>query len=183
MRALLGLAAATVAIGAAAAHGEKDKELDVEAIEIQRYDIHLAAYPKETYSQTYGGSIEVACTLAVRNGGEEEIEEVPLCLHRLLEVQAAHTGAGEAITFRQEFGTHPHFGARYQAKRVTLVLPQPLEGGEELEVALQYGGPVCAYTEALAYVWDHVSPEFTLLRTEVGWFPIVSPAPSSPAGR
>ncbi|MFC1525579.1 M1 family metallopeptidase [Candidatus Latescibacterota bacterium] len=169
MRTALWFAVLATAIGGAVSHAETG----VESIEISRYDIRVDVHPVKSYSETYGGWIDVACTLVVRNAGDEALRQLPLCLHRLLELKTAHTGAGEPVPFRQEIRPHPGFGPRYQANLATLDLPLPVGAGEESVVSLSYGGPVCGYTEALAYVWDHVSPDYTLLRTEAAWYPAV----------
>ncbi len=148
-----------------------------DAVEIQRYDVDLTIRPVDLpFFQLYGGDIDVTCAMTVKNTGDAPCREIPLILYRLLEVRDVSEQTGNSVPFRQAIQKHPSadYGARHQVNVVTLQLQKPLGPGEERKLTVQYGGPVCGRPESLAYVWDHVGWDYTLLRSEVNWYPTIA---------
>jgi hypothetical protein len=137
------------------------------------YEVKLIIQPERVPSvfKLYGGTIAVDCTLTLENHTDRAISTIPLLLYRLLHVDQIDDGAGQALPFTQDVVALEE-EPRWQVNAITVSLPAPLAAGASTRVRLGYHGPVCGYSEVMAYVQDHISERYTLLRWETLWFPL-----------
>lgn len=136
---------------------------------ITAYDAHVEVLPcpVHPWQELFGGDIRADISMEFDAAGREEPAE--FALYRLLVVESAQTDQGGPLAFQQSVIADPH-NPRRQANRVR-VTPPP--GGFGKSLRLRYRGPVCGYAEASAYVRDHISSEYTLLRLDCLWYPIL----------
>ncbi|MBN1582445.1 MAG: hypothetical protein JXA89_17185 [Anaerolineae bacterium] len=138
------------------------------------YDVTLIIQPERVPAvfKLYGGTIAVDCTLTIENHTAHALSAIPFLLYRLLHVDRVEDTVGQALPFTQDVVVLEQ-EPRWQVNAITVSLPTPLAAGASTRVRLQYHGPVCGYSEVMAYVQDHVSERYTLLRWETLWFPLV----------
>ncbi len=138
------------------------------------YDIAVTIEPEEVHPAhtLYGGTIDVDCTVTLENSTKEPIDSVPFMLYRLLEAEKVTDASGRPLAFRQTIVALEK-EPRQQVNCVVATLATPLPAGGTAVLRIEYNGPICGYPEVFPYVRDHVSREFTLLRTDVLWFPVV----------
>jgi hypothetical protein len=151
---------------------EAAKSMDVPRC--TRYDVALTIRPERVSSvfKLYGGSIAVDCTATIENHAAQALNAVPFLLYRLLCVDRVEDGIGQALPFTQ-WVVALEEKPRWQVNAVAVSLPAPLAPGDSCRVRLCYHGPICGYSEVMAYVQDHVSERYTLLRWEALWYPLV----------
>ena len=139
------------------------------------YDIRLSIKPEPMHPlhKFYGGTIEVDCTATIENQSSGPITTVPFLLYRLLSVEQVGDATGARLAFTQEVVALQD-SPRQQANVIQVFLEHPLPTGQSTQVRLIYSGPVCGYPEVWPYVQDHISEQYTLLRRDVLWFPVVS---------
>jgi hypothetical protein len=138
------------------------------------YEVKLIVQPVRVPAvyKLYGGTIAVDCTITLENHTAQAIKTIPFVLYRLLHVDQVDDTAGRALPFTQDvvvLDVAPH----WQVNAMTVSLSAPLAAGASTGIRLRYHGPVCGYSEVMAYVQDHVSERYTLLRWETLWFPLV----------
>jgi len=168
---------------------DKSKRGEQPTVTIPRcthYDLSLTIHPEPVHplQKLYGGTIQVQCVLTLENRTDAEMESVPFLLYRLLQVERISDDSGNALPFTQTIVSLKD-RPRQQVNFVVVSLPSPLGPGDAARLTVRYAGPVCGYPEVMPYVRDHVSPDFTLLRMEVIWFPVIGypldGCPPSPA--
>jgi aminopeptidase N len=115
-------------------------------------------------------SLEAECVLAVKNPGDEPLRIVPLNLYRLITVSSVTDSSGKQLDFGQRTLIYDDW-KEFQVNHVRVALDPALAPGETEAIRILYGGPFLGYSEAMRYVKDHVSREFTLLRTDSMVFP------------
>jgi hypothetical protein len=121
-------------------------------------------------------------TLTLRNTADTPITRVPLLLHRLMRVNAVRTEDGRELTHRQQIMSYEDWET-FQANVIQVDLARPLPAGESTQVAVDFGGHLVGYTETgMLYVRDHISRDFTILRSDALAFPVVG-VPSVQANR
>ena len=138
------------------------------------YDVKLIIQPERVPAvyKLYGGTIAVDCTLTLENHTDHAVDAIPLLLYRLLHIDQVGDAAGQALPFTHAIVVLEE-EPRWQINVITVSLSTPLAVGASTRVRLAYHGPVCGYSEVMAYVQDHVSERYTLLRWETLWFPLV----------
>ncbi len=120
----------------------------------------------------YGGTIEVEGVLTIENRTGHQVTHLPFYLYRLLHVDAVESAEGQALAFTQQvvpLSDRP----LQQVNAFVVSLPAPLAEGASCTIRVKYQGAICGYPEVMPYVQDHVSSEYTLLRTDSLWFPIL----------
>lgn len=146
------------------------------------YDVTLIIQPERVPAvlKLYGGTIAVDCMVTLENHTTQTLSAIPFLLYRLLQVDQVEDEAGQALPFTQDvvvLADEP----RWQVNAITVSLLEPLATGASTRIRIQYHGPVCGYSEVMAYVQDHVGERYTLLRWETLWYPLVGhPAEASP---
>ncbi len=116
------------------------------------------------------GSLSAVCRLTIRNDEKEPLAIVPLNLYRLFSILSVTDGKGNSLEFDQAvmpFEDWPEL----QVSHVRVKLAPPLPPGGVTELQLAYEGPLRGYTEAMAYVKDHIGMDLTLLRSDCLAFP------------
>jgi hypothetical protein len=144
-------------------------EVSSSKVAVTSYDAHVQILPCATHSwqELYGGEIRVTMSVALNIHGSAKPLE--FALYRLLDVASVQGETGRSLCFEQSVTTDP-FNPRRQINRVRIIPPA---GGFGPSVRLRYRGPVCGYAEVWPYVRDHVSLEYTLLRLECLWYPVL----------
>ena len=137
--------------------------------EVEHYDVELDLLPVAPGRATrlFGGEIRVVAKLALRNRGSLPIDRLCLDLYRLLQVDDVEAH-GTPCEWTQDVES---LSQRHQVNVLRIHLPESAEPGQAVSVQVSYSGPICGAPEVYAYVWDHVAPEFSLLRWELKWFP------------
>lgn len=114
--------------------------------------------------------------VTIRNLGGAALEEVPFVLYRLFRVEAAEYD-GKPAVFIQEVvidGENPAL----QVNRVRVRLQPAIPVAGTRKVRLTYSGQLHGYREVRRYVQDTIGPEYSLLRTDTFFYPVVT----QPAG-
>ena len=110
------------------------------------------------------------CELTVRNPSDSPMKIIPLILYRLMDVAAVSDEAGSPLNFAQRVLKYDDW-EQLQVNHIRIALDPPLPSGETKTVRISYGGHLLGCTEAMRYVKDTVSKEFTLLRTDSNVYP------------
>lgn len=141
-----------------------------------RYLLDLALEPAARRLESagvYGGNLTVDLDLTVENVGSAPTTSLDILLHRLLRVEAVKEDLVGDLGYRQRVRTlegHP----AVQVNAIQVELPEVLQPGQEITVHLSYSGGMCGYPE-LDRTWDdRVSWEYTLLRAEALWYPLLA---------
>lgn len=115
-------------------------------------------------------AIRGSATLHFRNISSAPATTVPLLLGRLMHVSAITTGVDTIPTVARVV-VFADDSAR-QVNAIEAQLPSPVAAGDSVVLRVSYGGILVGYTETGSrYIRDHVSPEFTILRTDAYAFP------------
>lgn len=118
-------------------------------------------------------TLRASATITVANVGDAPLTELPLLLHRLLEVEAVSTG-GRALSFTTRL-TGLTGQESLQILQVTVPLADPLAPGGELTLTIRYRGQLVGYPESgMLYVRETLDPDFTILRSETFCYPQVA---------
>lgn len=141
-------------------------------VAVERFEIELKLKPiaSNPHQKLYGGEIEVDAVVHLVNDGTSPVEQVDLNLYRLLCVSEVRDSSGGPLRWRQTVKT---IDDRCQVNLLQVELGHPVPAGDSTSIRVSYAGPVCGYPEYLPYVWDHVGEDFTLLRSDVKWYPTV----------
>ncbi len=118
------------------------------------------------------GLISGDCALTIKNAGDQPVPVVPLNLYRLMEVSSVTDDKGTALEFSQNVRIFEDW-REFQVNHIRILLDPPLPPGKESTLRILYGGPLLGYAEAMRYVKDHVSPEFTIIRTDSRVYPAI----------
>jgi len=132
---------------------------------VEDYRIHANLDPKDR-----SGSFEAE--LRVKNPGNAPVGEIPLLLYRLFVVDTAQY-QGRPAAFQQGVITDKD-EKNLQVNLVRVALSPPLPAGGSGVVRLTYSGQLHGYTEVWAYVHDTIAPEYSLLRLDSFFYPLLS---------
>jgi aminopeptidase N len=117
------------------------------------------------------GTLSGTASLTVENAGASGVTVIPLQIGRLMTARSVRDGEGRALDFSQDVIAYEDWSTR-QVNQLHVRLPERLEPGERLTVAIRYSGPLVGATETgMLYVRDHVDRDFTILRSEAFAFP------------
>ncbi len=108
--------------------------------------------------------------ITVRNGGATPASVVPLLLYRLMDVDSARVGGAPAAIAQRvvRFTDFPQL----QVLAATVTPATPIPPGASADVEVHYHGYLLGYAETgMAYVRDHIDPDFTILRDDAFAFP------------
>ena len=112
----------------------------------------------------------VECSLTVMNPGDRPISEVPLLLYRLLDVKSIVDSEGKAISFTQDIVKFSDL-EMWQVNHIRIKLTPSLKPSDKRSFVIRYEGHLMGYTEVMGYVKDHISEDYTVLRTDCYAFP------------
>jgi hypothetical protein len=138
------------------------------------YKIAISIKPEEVppWQKLYGGTIDVDCKVAVYNATPEVADRVSFLLYRLLQVEGIFDETERELPFEEKvIGLKQR--PRQQVRMIQASLLSPIAPGETTEIHIKYHGAICGYPEIFPYVQDHVSSQYTLLRTDVFWHPVI----------
>jgi len=110
------------------------------------------------------------CELTVQNPSGSPMRIIPLILYRLMDVTAVSDETGNPLNFSQRVLKYDDW-EQLQVNHIRIALDPPLPPGDRKTVRISYGGHLLGCTEAMRYVKDTVSKEFTLLRTDSNVYP------------
>lgn len=142
-------------------------------MKIIHYDlnVHLRydQSPHARYFDNYGGHLQIEGSLTLLNTSRSKKGKVEFLLYRLFNLISVEMYCGKSLSFT----CIPIVieGERWQVLRVTVMLDEAIDPQAQQELKIQYGGPLCGYSEVMPYVKDHINKEFTLLRWETFWYP------------
>lgn len=119
----------------------------------------------------HDGTIDGIARLTLENPGPRPVGDVPLQVHRLMEVEAAHSADGRPLTIEQDVVRYVD-SPRRQVTQAVVRLPAPLGPGETTQIAVRWSGFLWGYTETGSrYIRDRVDSAFTILRNDALAFP------------
>jgi len=110
------------------------------------------------------------CKLTVRNPSDTPMDILPLILYRLMDVDSVTDEEGNPLEFSQRVLKYEDW-EQLQVNHIRITLDPSLLPGETKTVRLSYGGHLLGCTEAMRYVKDNVSKEYTMLRTDSNVYP------------
>lgn len=110
--------------------------------------------------------------LTVRNTSTAALEDVSFVLYRLFRVAAAEY-EGQPASFDQEVVIDGDSSA-LQVNRVRVRLQPAIPAAGVRRVRLTYTGQLHGYREVWRYVQDTIGPEYSLLRTDTFFYPVVT---------
>ena len=132
---------------------------------VEHYRIKVDLDPKD-----HSGSFEAE--MRIKNSGNAPVRELPLLLYRLFVVDTVRY-QGRPAAFQQRIVTDQD-EKNLQVNLVRVKLSPPLPAGGSGVVRLTYRGELHGYTETWAYVHDTIAPEYSLLRLDTFFYPVVS---------
>ncbi len=110
--------------------------------------------------------------IMLENPSSEPVRQVSLLLYRLLSVGAVRNERGGDLPFTQTVVAFEDFG-QLQINQILVTLPAPLPPGQRTVLGIDYAGYLLGYAETgMAYVKDHIDPDFTILRDDAFAFPL-----------
>jgi len=133
---------------------------------------YVTHYRIEADLDTKNHAGEFVAELRLQNFGSAPVEEVPLLLYRLfvvdkVEYQGRLAAFHQAVVADQDDKT-------LQVNLVRVTLSPALPPGGSGVVRLKYQGELHGYTEVWAYVHDTIAPDYSLLRLDTFFYPVVS---------
>jgi hypothetical protein len=153
----------------------------LEAEQIEFMIVQAAAQPEPTVPSLQHYALEVtidyererldgSATLVLRNDSTAPADRIPLLLNRLMRAEAVRSDAG-ALSFSQRVTVFEDL-SKFQVNAVEIMLAEPIDPGQQVQIQVDYGGHLTGYTEiGYLYVRDHISRDFTILRQEALAFP------------
>ena len=142
-----------------------------EFLPVTNYSLSFRLFPEEH-------RMSAEARVKVVNTTGSAVPEIPLLLHRLLEVSRILDASGRNLEFSHsivKFQDEP----TWQVNAVSATLPTPLAPGQDITLVIDYGGSFTGYPEVMQYVKDCIDEEYTLIRPDGLSYPIVS-RPSTP---
>ncbi len=110
--------------------------------------------------------------ISIRNHSKASAHRASFLLYRLMYVQRVVTESGEPLSFEQHVTSFDDF-AKLQVNHIAVELGTAVEAGDTVTVEIEYGGHLLGYAETgMAYIRDHIDPEFTILRDDAFAFPV-----------
>jgi hypothetical protein len=110
------------------------------------------------------------CELTVRNPSGSPMTIIPLILYRLMDVNVVTDEAGNPLNFAQRVLKFEDW-EQLQVNHIRIALEPALPPGATKTVRISYGGHLLGCAEAMRYVKDTVSKEYTMLRTDSNVYP------------
>jgi hypothetical protein len=127
-------------------------------------------------------TVDGTASMTFENMGASAVDEIPLQIGRLMSAKSVEDAEGRPVSFSQDVVVFEDWPSR-QVTQLTIRLSESLAPGERGTVTIHYSGPLVGATETgMLYVRDHVSPEFTILRSESFAFPRLA-VPSNRSNR
>jgi len=133
---------------------------------VTHYSLRVQLFLKEQ-------RLEANTEMTVRNTTQTPHQEIPFLLYRLLEVASVEDANGKPLQFTQAVARDAD-ERNLQVNYVRLRLPQPLRRGASTTVRMKYGGSVYGYSEVWRYVRDTVNEDYTLLREDSLFYPVLA---------
>src|SRR4030042_1997764 len=114
------------------------------------------------------------CGITILNDTEIPVSSVPVLLYRLLTVKSVRNGEKIARPFTQNVISITR-REKVQVNFIEISLDRALLPGEQTRLELEYEGYLLGYAEAgWRYVKDHISKDFTIMRTDGYGYPIIA---------
>ncbi len=132
---------------------------------VTNYSLQLRLSPKEH-------RLEAEAALSVKNTTAKEVAEIPFLLYRLLQVQAVADEHGP-LKFSEQVVTDADT-SNLQVNYVRVHLRRPLPSGASTKIQMRYSGSVFGYREVWAYVRDTIAENYSLLRLDSFFYPILA---------
>ena len=118
------------------------------------------------------GTLDASSVLTISNESKESLKAISAILYHRLEVSAVRDGDGKDLQFTQRVVPMADF-EKMLVKHIQISLDEPMSPGETLSLDIKYHGKLGGYTEiGRAYLKDHVSEEFTIIRLDCLAYPI-----------
>ncbi len=113
------------------------------------------------------------CEIIISNGTDQPLNNVPILLYRLLKVTSVKTGNGEPLNYKQTVVSIAGW-EKLQVNFTEIALSQDLHPGKQQVIVIAYEGYLLGYVnEGWRYVKDHISRDFTIIRTDGFDYPVI----------
>jgi Peptidase family M1 domain len=113
------------------------------------------------------------CEITISNGTDNPVINVPVLLYRLLTVTAVRRGDGTPLKYNQKVISITGW-EKLQVNFIEISLEHNLLPGEQSIITIAYEGYLLGYAnEGWRYVRDHISKDFTIIRTDGFDYPVI----------
>jgi hypothetical protein len=113
------------------------------------------------------------CELTLTNRSDKPVNKIPIMLYRLLSVKNITDEKGDPCIYTQKV-TNIEGWDQLQANFIEVSLEKDVLPGEIKTIIIDYEGYLLGYVnEGWRYVKDHISGEFTIIRTDGFDYPVV----------
>ncbi len=113
------------------------------------------------------------CEITISNSTENPVINVPVLLYRLLTVKSVRGGEGKPLNYSQKVISITG-REKLQVNFIEISLEHNLLPGEQSIITIAYEGHLLGYAnEGWRYVRDHISRDFTIIRTDGFDYPVI----------
>ncbi len=113
------------------------------------------------------------CEITISNCTDKPVINVPVLLYRLLTVTSVSGGDGRPLNYNQKVISITGW-EKLQVNFIEISLEHSLLPGEESIITIAYEGYLLGYAnEGWRYVRDHISKDFTIIRTDGFDYPVI----------
>jgi hypothetical protein len=113
------------------------------------------------------------CEMTILNGDDKPVKKVPILLYRLLSVSSVRTDENIPLNYTQKVINITGW-EKLQVNFLEITLDGNLLPGEQRVITIAYEGYLLGYVnEGWRYVKDHISRDFTLIRTDGFDYPVI----------
>ncbi|MGE5652756.1 MAG: hypothetical protein ACM3ZQ_00625 [Bacillota bacterium] len=141
---------------------------------ITHYDLNVKLiYPVPAYSELQPGQLQVNSTMTIERELGDDTVPISLLLYRLMNVTSVKIG-GVSVPFTAAVEAFPDL-PNMHVKQI-VISPQAIGIAKVITMSVTYHGTMSGYREVWQYVWDSVTPSYTLLRPDALWYPVLATA-------
>ena len=127
------------------------------------------------------GTLDATSVLTISNASGKAATTIPVILYHMLEVTAVRAPDGKGLRFTQQVVPMAGVKKRWLVRHVQIALDEPLLPSATLSLKIKYHGKLAGYVGAgRTYLKDHISRDFTIIRTDCFAHPRIC-YPSMPA--
>ena len=116
-------------------------------------------------------TMQASCVMTITNQSDAKVNQVPVLLYRLMNVESVSSQEGQPLPFRETVSQYVGF-PKLQVNWV--VIDEVFLPNETKTIHIEYSGFLLGYSETgMRYITDRISPEFTLIRNDAYSYPVI----------
>lgn len=119
--------------------------------------------------------VSIQAALTIKNTTDKTFSKLPFLLYRLLNVENVYNSSDTQLLFNQDVKQLTDLPS-LQANELIVDLLSPLQPKDSMILTIKYSGMILGYSEVMAYVKDRIDDEYTLLRPDTYFYPILTDA-------